>query len=165
MAIFPSVACSRLAARRKTRRPELLTYSSRARSTTSRCAPELITPKILSSNVFAFVASSFPDNANTTASAFLSSLMSMIYDSYGGKSIYLHDSTVAYGHQFSYCLERRQSYDKFSVAILLAAFETAAEPPEGSVIETEPALAKSSRINPLTAREPGGHPARRHLGS
>jgi hypothetical protein len=53
--------------------------------------------------------------------------------------------------QFSYCLERWQSYDELSVAILLAAFETAAEPSERSVIEIEPALAKSSRINPLPA--------------
>ena len=52
---------------------------------------------------------------------------------------------------FLHCLERRQSYEEFSVASLLAAFEAATEPPERSVIEIEPALAKSSRINPLTA--------------
>jgi hypothetical protein len=41
-------------------------------------ASESITVKILFSKAFAVVASSFPDNANMTASAFLSSLMSMI---------------------------------------------------------------------------------------
>jgi hypothetical protein len=66
--------------------------------------------------------------------------------------------------QFSYWMERWQSYDEFSAASLLAAFETAAEPSERSVIETQAPLAKSSRINPLTAREPDRHAARRHLG-
>ena len=52
---------------------------------------------------------------------------------------------------FLHCLERRQSYEEFSVASLLAAFEAAAEPPERSVVEIEPALVKRSRINPFPA--------------
>jgi hypothetical protein len=69
----------------------------------------------------------------------------------GGKSVYLCDSTVPYAHAISHCLERWQSYEEFSVAILLDAFESAAEPPERSVVEIEPALAERGRIHPFPA--------------
>ena len=53
--------------------------------------------------------------------------------------------------QFSFYLERWQSYEEFSVAIVLDAFEAPAEPPERSVVEIEPALAERSRIHPFAA--------------
>ncbi len=58
---------------------------------------------------------------------------------------------MPYARAVSHRLERWQSYNEFSAANLLTAFETAAEPSERSVIEIEPELAKSSRINLLPA--------------
>ena len=51
----------------------------------------------------------------------------------------------------SHCFERRQSDEEIRVTLMLDAFEAAAEPAEGSVVEIEPARAERSRIHPFAA--------------
>jgi hypothetical protein len=65
----------------------------------------------------------------------------LVYD----EEIFVVLSFILYG------LEHWQSDAKFSAVIFQTAFETAAEPPEGSVIEIEPVLAERSRIHPFPA--------------
>ena len=47
--------------------------------------------------------------------------------------------------------ESRQANSEFRMAVLFALLETPSKPPEGSVVEIEPALAEPSRIHPFAA--------------
>lgn len=51
----------------------------------------------------------------------------------------------------SHCFERRQFDDEIRAPLVLDAFEAAAEPAEGSVVEIEPARAERSSIHPFAA--------------
>ena len=47
--------------------------------------------------------------------------------------------------------ESRQANHKFRMAVLFALLETSSKPPEGSIVEIEPALTERSRIHPFAA--------------